>query len=197
MSAIEINVPDGEKGKWKVESFEVTQEEAAFANMRAAITGRRLLRIDPGKYKRLKRGSTVVMSNTPMEIETNSAFIRVAKGNVLINGLGLGMVLGEILKKDSVKSVTVIEAAEEVISLVGPSFEHDDRVTIIHADAFEYKPPKGARYDAVWHDIWDNICSDNLKEMGRLHRKYGKISEWQGSWAREECKAQRRQGLGW
>jgi hypothetical protein len=32
---------------------------------------------------------------------------------------------------------------------------------------------KGKRYDMVWHDIWDDICSDNLEGMAKLHRKYG------------------------
>ena len=54
-------------------------------------------------------------------------------------------------------------------------------------DAFEYKPPKGKRYDAVWHDIWDGICTDNLKDMKKLHRKYGKNSNYQASWARGLC----------
>ena len=64
----------------------------------------------------------------------------------------------------------------------------DKRVTIINADAFEWKPPKDQRYDVVWHDIWDNICGDNLPEMTKLHRKYGKKTDWQGSWCKYECK---------
>ena len=75
-----------------------------------------------------------------------------------------------------------------MIDLVGPSFSHDDRVNIICADAFEWRPPKGVRYNAVWHDIWDDICTDNLPEMTRLHRKYGRRADWQGSWCRELCK---------
>lgn len=140
---------------------------------------------------RLMRGSTVVMSNTPMEIRTNRTFVRYAKGNVLINGLGLGMVLTAILRKPEVESVTVIEAAAEVIELVAPTFRDDPRVEIVHANAFDYQPPKGMRFDAVWHDIWDFISAENLPEMHRLHRKYGQRTPWQASWCRIECELQR------
>lgn len=65
---------------------------------------------------------------------------------------------------------------------------------IINADAFAYKPPKSKRYGAVWHDIWANICADNLPEMHKLHRKYGRIADWQGSWCRWQCERNRGEG---
>ena len=63
----------------------------------------------------------------------------------------------------------------------------DCKLNIICADALEWKPPKGTRYNAVWHDIWDNICGDNLDDMKKLHRKYGRRTNWQGSWCRDQC----------
>ena len=42
-------------------------------------------------------------------------------------------------------------------------------------------------FDAVWHDIWDEISDENLPEMHKLHRKYGQRANWHGSWARAEC----------
>jgi spermidine synthase len=127
-----------------------------------------------------------------MEVLSNMGFVNAAKGKVLINGLGLGMVLTEILKKSEVTEVTVIEKSKEVIELVGSYFK-DSRLTIINADAFEYKPPKGKRYDCVWYDIWDYICVDNIEEMKKLHRKYGRRTDWQRSWKRDECEHHRRQ----
>lgn len=188
---IQVNVPNGKSGIWNIEEFEVSQKDADFENMRAMFSFSSRT-IKPGKYKRLKRGNTVVMSNTPAEISDHFYFIRKAKqgGDILINGLGLGVALTEILKSEKVTSVTVIEKSEDVISLVAPSFS-DERVEIIHADAFEWKLPKGKKYQAVWHDIWDYICADNLPEMTKLHRKYGKRADWQGSWCKELCQRQR------
>lgn len=138
----------------------------------------------PGTYTRLMRGSTLVMSDTPDEKRDHYDFVRRARGHVLIHGLGLGMVLGAVLGKLEVSSVTVIELSQDVINLVGASYD-DPRVTIVCADALTWEPPKGARFGAVWHDIWDDICSDNREDMKLLHRRYGRRSTWQGSWGRE------------
>jgi hypothetical protein len=184
---IEVNVPDGKSGSWSVETFEVTQKDADFENLRAMFGGGRHIKV--GKFKRLMHGRTVVMSNTPAEIKDHMGFIFKAQKaeNVLINGLGLGVALVEILKSDIVKRVDVVEISEDVIKLVAPTFAHDKRVNIIHADAMTYKPQKGIKYGASWHDIWSDICSDNLPAMKKLHRRYGRCSEWQGSWCRWLC----------
>lgn len=184
-----MQIPDGKSNVWEVSSFEVSEEDASIFNIRAAFRpGQRLIR--PGKYKRLTCNGYVIMSNTPAEIGDHSRFISQAKkgGHILINGLGLGIALSVILESEHVESVTVIEKSADVIALVGPSFKYDKRVNIIQADAFTWKPPRGIRYNAVWHDIWDDICPDNLPEMTRLHRKYGKRTDWQQSWCKGECK---------
>jgi hypothetical protein len=136
------------------------------------------------------RHGTVVMSDTPAEKQDHYGFVHAAKGHCLINGLGIGMCLKAVLLKESVTAVTVVEKSADVIALVAPYYT-DPRVEIVHSCAFEYEPPKGVRYGAVWHDIWDNICSDNIEQMKRLHRKYGRRAGWQGSWCRWECERQR------
>jgi len=187
---ITVQVPDGVCGKYKIDTFEITQEEADWNNVRASLGRCRM--ISPGIYKRLKRGSDTIMSNTPAEIQDHINFINNAHGRVLINGLGIGMALKAILEKDDVVSVTVVEIAPEVIELVGSTYTVDPRVEIINASAFDYKPPQGRHYQAVWHDIWDDLCGDNVIEMNKLHRKYARRSDWQGSWGRRECLMQRR-----
>jgi spermidine synthase len=129
------------------------------------------------------------MSDTPAELEDMYYFVYHAKGKVLINGLGLGAAVQAVLSKPEVEHVTVIEISEDVIKLVADHYlkRYGDRLTIIHADALTWQPPKGQKFDTVWHDIWDSICTDNLEEMGRLHRRYGKRAAWQASWCREQC----------
>jgi hypothetical protein len=179
---IEVNVPDGVSGNWSVETFTVEKDE--LSQMISLVkTGRG---VPQGTYKRLMRGGTVVMSNTPDEIRDSLRFIWSAKGSVLVNGLGLGVLLNALLAKPEITDITVIEKSEDVINLVAPTFANEPRVTIIHADAFEYQSPKGKRYNAVWHDIWDNICADNYEEMKFLHRKYGRKADYQESWCRYE-----------
>lgn len=184
-----VSAPDGQSpcGKIKIDTFTVSEDDAKFHNIRARGRGS----IYPGTYKRLTINGDTVMSNTPMEVRTNMEANRRAHGRVLINGLGLGMLVEKMLTKPEVEHITVIEKNPEVIALVSPVFENNERVTIIEADAFSYKPPKGETYQLVWHDIWTFICADNLPEMHTLHRKYGRRAEYQMSWAREECELSR------
>jgi len=186
---IEIDIPDGQIGEWKIETFEVTKKQADVYNLRAIIH-RDPRTIEPGTYKRLVHKGHVVMSNTPSEIRDLRFFINRAKsegGHILINGLGLGVALKAILESDKIKTITVIEKSSEVITLIAPYYKDDKRITIIQADALTWKAPQGMKYNIVWHDIWNDITSDNLPAMKKLHRRYGKRAKWQGSWCRELC----------
>lgn len=182
-----VDVPEGQSGEWRVERFTVSETEARFHAIR---NGGRAVR--PGTYTRLIRGGKTIMSDTPAEMSDHTYFVRIATGSVLVNGLGLGMCAAAVLRKPEVTSLTVVEKSLDVIRLVAPSLS-DDRLTIIEADALDWQPPKGKRYGAVWHDIWDDICADNLPDMHRLHRKYGGRADWQGSWCRAMCEYQARQ----
>lgn len=185
-----MDIPAGTSGEWSVEKFTVSKEDERLGHLRAMFSSSSRGRYVPaGTYTRLRCNGSTVMSNTPDEIDDFYEFLHHATGNVLINGLGLGVVLDACLAKPEVTHVTVVEVSEDVINLVGIHFQkkHGDRVTIVQADALEYKPPKGSHFDAVWHDIWTDICADNLPEMKKLHRKYGRVADWQGSWCRYLC----------
>lgn len=187
-------VPDGAKGNWTIDTFTIEDDfDMRMYNMRAICDGHGYLCVRPGTYRRLRRGKTIVMTNTPMEVMTNREAYNRATGRVLINGLGLGMLLEAILSKPDVTYVRVIEKEQDVIDLVGPHFAHDPRVEIVCADALEYKPEKGEHFDFAWHDIWDTIGEDNLPEMATLGRRYGKRRcADQGWWAREQIRADKR-----
>ena len=178
-----VDVPEGKRGNWTVERFTIPKND-----FKAWTYGHRAP--SPGTYTRLLHGTHCVMSDTYAEMRDHYGPVINAKGHILLNGLGIGMVLNACLAKPEVTKATVIEIDADVIALVAPHY-NDKRVHIINADAYEYQPPKGVRYGMVWHDIWSDICSDNLDGMKKLHRKYGRRSEWQGSWARYECERQR------
>jgi hypothetical protein len=182
-----VNIPEGSRGKWTVAKFTVSEQDAKMTALRAAMQGRGY--VPAGTYTQLTcQGRGIVMSDTPDERRDHYQAVHRATGHVLINGLGIGMVLAAILKKPDVTKVTVVEVDADVIALVGPSFKDDPRVDIVHASAFDYKPPTDARYGAVWHDIWDDLCGDNLPEMTKLKRKYGQKTKWQGCWGEYETR---------
>jgi len=182
-----VDLPIGESNNWSIEQFEVSEDQAAIERIRSMFDGGR--GVPAGKYTALKRNGQTIMSDTPDEIRDLFSIIRNARDHVLINGLGLGMVLKACLDNEAVTHVTVIENSLDVIHLVGKYYEdrYGDKLTIIFGDAFDYNPPVNTKYGAVWHDIWDNICTDNLPEMHKLHRKYGRRTYWQGSWCRDMC----------
>lgn len=188
-------VPDGQKGDWRISTFEVKPEkenlELFMSNFRAIRDGHSFTCVRPGTYKRLTHKTRgVVMSNTHMERRTAYQCYTNATGRVLINGLGLGMVLEGVLSKPDVVHVKVIESEADVLALVAPHFKADLRVEFVHADAFAYKPTKDDQYDYVWHDIWDTLDEDNFPAMAKLNRKWARRTEAQGTWSRKEVRAQ-------
>lgn len=175
------------RGDWQISPFEVSESEAGLHNMRCAMRRQRVHMIKPGRYMRLEHARRgVVMSNTPMEVLTNREAYRAARGKVLVNGLGLGMLLEGLVRKDEVESVRVVEIDRDVIDLVGGRFANDPKVEIVHADAFQYRPARGEVFDYAWHDIWDDFSIENLPSMKKLVARYRKPrSMAQGVWSRE------------
>ena len=177
-----VNVPEGESGSWKVEKFTISEDQSSMSIFRYG--SRAPL---PGTYTRLLHKGRMVMSDTVAEMRDHAQAVKQAKGHVLINGLGIGMVLLNCMEKPKVRRATVIEKSADVIKLVGPHYQamYGNRLEIILADALTWAPPKGVKYGMVWHDIWPDICADNLEQMKTLHRRYGRRCDWQGSWSRE------------
>lgn len=185
-----VTIPEGEHGAWQVQQFEVPDNfSTEMYNLRAIRDLGPHRVVPPGQYTRLldtqlMKGEQTVMSDTPAEAWEHYPPYRMAQGHVLLNGLGLGVLLKAILSKPSIERVTVVEISEDVIALVSPSYR-DRRLAIIHDDALTWRPQRGTRFDVVWHDIWTDICKDNLPDMRRLHRQHGRRCDWQGSWSRE------------
>jgi hypothetical protein len=180
-----VTIPEGKSGKWSVVRYTVTRADLGIYNLRL-IRDRQAQRIlPPGTYTRLQRGGACVMSDTPAESHEHARLLRAAKGRILLNGLGLGFCLAAILRKPGVDAVTVIEKSADVLALVQPHIT-DPRVTIVHADALEWRPAKGVRFDVVWHDIWTDVLnSDDKPEVTKLRRAYGPRCDWQSCWSEE------------
>ena len=182
--------PNGKKGVAQIDRFVIGEKEENFTLMRQAM-GNRGAHIPQGTYVRLGINGSVMMSNTPTELRESELPVARAHGRVLIAGLGLGVMLHPILAKEEVEHVTLVEISKDVIDLVQPSLqEHIDagRLTIICADFREWVPKRGTRYQCVWIDIWQDICSDQLPLAKALTKKYKRRLEkgdgdpWVDTW---------------
>lgn len=127
------------------------------------------------KYIRLIHEDGIMMSDTPMERNTNEKFLRNANGDVLIFGLGLGLIVFPLLKDDTIKSITIVELYQDLIDLINPIIkEHDknEKVKIIQGDCFNFSFPKDKKFDTIYFDIWISICQDNYEEQKLLFKKF-------------------------
>jgi len=180
----ECSVPEGSLGPWTIDRTLVEPPDMVAA--RGLVKGERGW-TPHGTYTRLihaERG--VVMSDTLDECADLVPMLNAVKGRVLITGLGLGMAVDAALRKLTVSHVTVVEINKRIIRLVGPHLKdlHGDQVEIIHADAFDWEPPPGSRWDWAWHDIWDIIDEQIMKDFGILRTRYRRhVSASQLCWA--------------
>lgn len=135
----------------------------------------------------LLRNDETWMSITPLEVESHMLAQFGARGNVVVAGLGLGMIANSLLNKHSVKRLTVLEYDAELIAnystlLVGESRKLWDesiasgRLQLIQCDCKKAIPidvkAKIGAVDYMWVDIWANLGGyDALPDTKRLHKQ--------------------------
>jgi hypothetical protein len=100
--------------------------------------------------------SPELFEKTTMQEAVDHAF-----GNVLVVGLGIGFYPFNILMKENVKKVTIIERNQDIISLfkknILPQFPRKEDVEIIQGDALDLLSNDFLKtYDYTFVDIWRN-----------------------------------------
>jgi len=186
-------LPEAERGVARVQHLTLEGEAARQASYVAGD----YISTPPGSYALLfikseSGNSTCMMSDLSYERSTCLEVVKRAHGDVLIAGLGLGMILHPILEKPEVERVTVVEKFPDVIALISPTLPTTSKLAIVTADIFEWTPPSGARYDMIWFDIWPDIAFSRLAEMRELHRRFAPYLRaespacWMESWHRQE-----------
>jgi hypothetical protein len=170
-----------EAGLWKIERFTIGLD---LQNLRMIRDGRGCC---PGEYTRLvhkRRG--IMMSDTDAEIMDFLPFVNRVKGNVLVAGLGMGLVVQSLLAKPDITAIVVVEIDPDVIALTGSQIK-DDRLQIIRGDIYKWMPGNGVLFDYAWYDIWDEICGDNAKLMKQIKRRLREhVRKHQACWCERQ-----------
>jgi hypothetical protein len=187
-------VPQCAKGRASVQHVTVNAEGGRTA---CYVYGEFKNPSPPGTYVSLRVTNDagepqVMMSDFYYERATCMDVVRRANGDVLIAGLGLGMILHPMLEKKVVRSVTVIEKYQDVVDLILPTLPRNRNLSIITDDIFRWSPESDRRYDVIWFDIWPDIEARRLSEMRQLHRRFraylnaSNPKHWIESWHRRE-----------
>lgn len=189
----------------------VTARQAELEYLSAGLQSKRGGRWTPeGRYVLLEMSEgafdgeehwSVVMSDTPDEMNDHHDVLLNASGRVLVHGLGLGCVTNCLIHMPHVAEIDVVEIDEDVIALTWPrlveaAFAQRKTLNLHVGSCVDIKWPVGSHWNYVWHDIWsaiepDNLSDDKLAEhnisYATLHRKFGGRCDRQGSWALREA----------
>jgi hypothetical protein len=127
-------------------------------SMRTAILGNgrpaKITYAQPLEVRRLCRDGDVLMSDHPQEMMDHAPFLALARGRVLVTGLGLGYVVAQLLRRPAVTAVVVVDHDAEIIELIGPQFRGQP-VSIIHDDACAVLAGAApGHFQSAWLDTW-------------------------------------------
>jgi hypothetical protein len=180
------DVPAGTSGEWVIEKFEFPERPYdPTADPRPEC-----FKYRPGTYTSLRRGPEQFMTDLYDEWWTQRDGIAEALargGDVVITGLGIGMVAEAILRPahSRVNHVTIVELSPDVIALVAPYLQsrYPGRIDVVEASALTWEPPAGKRFTVAWHDIWPNPHGPEVRgDMELLEQRYGRFCDWVGFW---------------
>ena len=101
------------------------------------------------------RTLAVWMSLTPMEVFTLREGISLAKGTVIIGGLGMGYLLRKVCEKTTVERVIVVEHSRELLDWFGDKLcaAHPKVTDVICGDAYDQFGKHGDQARHLF-DIW-------------------------------------------
>ncbi len=172
-------IPEGEKGEYSIKMCTETTGHDSWLNY-VAYAG-----IPSGTYTVLFRkfGTSYlnIMQDTAREYDEHSWMIGKMTGDILIAGLGIGMINIPLLDSDAT-SITIVEKEQDVIDLIWENCAKDERFTLVHADIDTWVPPEGSSWDTGWFDTWltTNESKDAYKQ--RMQDKYGSMVTQMSGW---------------
>ena len=119
------------------------------------------------------------MSLTPHEIESQELGCHYAYGHTVVMGLGMGWVAANIALNPKVTRVTIIEIDSEVIDLFTKSGAFDslpetaqNKISIIHANAVEWKPDSHYPVNFLFADIWLHLAEKETLNQVRIMQQH-------------------------
>jgi hypothetical protein len=142
--------------------------------------------IDHGTHFALYNNGDVWMSyikGGDTEIRQMYSSYDLAYGDVLISGLGFGILALWLCNKPEVKSVTVVEISEDVIKLFKESNECPKKLNIINDSMITYNTDK--QYDVLLLDHYERQSfAWRIKDINRICNRINHKDFW--AWSLEK-----------
>lgn len=199
------------KSGWELNVLKLTENDVKSARLSAAMSFSygEYLSLRAGRYMRLLMPETtlpridgrMIMSDTPQERLTNIQVVERAYGDVLIAGLGIGMILLPILASYQVDRVLVLEKYQPVRDMVEPQIRRwakkhrvDHKLEVLVCDVHDYPDRNDQqKWDIIYFDIWQTPDEKAYAETKILWKKYRRLlsrddDRWMGAWRRKEMK---------
>jgi len=111
-----------------------------------------------------------IMQDTTREYREHKQFLKDVHGNVIVAGLGLGMINQSLMENPNVLGITIVEKYQEVIDLVWQHCPKNEKIRLVHADIYDWEPD--SNWDIGWFDSW---CGENkhVEYQKFMNERYG------------------------
>ena len=181
MTRIEVNIPEGISGDFEIAHYtnETTdnrwQEYLALKNE------------SHDSYTVFIKDDDLtpmpIMQDSEAEYNAHQWLWDNATGDVLIGGLGIGLVNEVLIDNDDITSITIVENSQDVIDLVWEHCAKDDRFTLIQEDLETWDIPTDSSWNIAWLDTWltDNSLTMNEYDAS-MNDKYSPYCEEIKTW---------------
>ena len=151
---IEVDIPEGISGDYEIAHYTNETEDnmwQVYLEMKGET--------DDAFTVLTKEGCPMpIMQDSEAEYNEHQWLWDNMSGDVLVGGLGIGMINQALIDNPNVTSVTIVEISQDVVDLVWDDCPKDDSFSLVVADFETWTPPEGTTYDVIWCDawIWDN-----------------------------------------
>ena len=173
---------EAELGKVKIRKHQQSTRSAYYCE---GVRGELFIQYSPkgNVITQLEISGKGWMTDEPQYVWCLQSFADRSSGNVLVAGLGLGIVVLQLLSNEAVKKITVLEIEPDVMQLISPHFENHPRGRVLEIREDDF-------YDFMEHDkeqrdvvIWDLAVwglnddklglADMLRMPALVRDKYG------------------------
>lgn len=178
-------IPEGESGDFSIHHCTTTTGPGSWLNYvnYKGLTG--------GPYtvlcQRFGGAWLNIMQDTEAEYTEHDWLMSRLSGDILIGGLGIGMINIPLLASSDITSVTIVEKNQDVIDLVWANCAKDDRFTIVCDDINTWDPDATdglptTTWDVAWFDTWLTHQEPISEYAANMNNKYGSYVTEIGGW---------------